>query len=185
MSDVELEYAGFWKRFCSFFLDALCFIPFLIVIIPLNANYRLGQLYTMIPNLFFLFFFHVYLVQKYGGTPGKLIMKIRIRKLDGSAVTYKEAFLRWSVDFFSFIFSSIGIIGVMLQLTDAEFSALPRADFFNIVKPSGYEHLTPAWFRILGVLTGVWVWSEFIVLLTNEKRRALHDFIAGTIVVKI
>jgi uncharacterized RDD family membrane protein YckC len=30
----------------------------------------------------------------------------------------------------------------------------------------------------------LWIYSEFIVLLTNEKRRALHDFMAGTIVIE-
>lgn len=33
------------------------------------------------------------------------------------------------------------------------------------------------------VIVSVWFWSELVILLTNEKRRALHDFIAGTIVV--
>jgi uncharacterized RDD family membrane protein YckC len=28
------------------------------------------------------------------------------------------------------------------------------------------------------------VWGEFLVLLTNRERRALHDFIAGTVVVR-
>ena len=31
----------------------------------------------------------------------------------------------------------------------------------------------------------VWLWSELVVLLLNKKRRALHDFIAGTVVVKV
>ncbi|WP_255590049.1 hypothetical protein [Marinicella meishanensis] len=30
----------------------------------------------------------------------------------------------------------------------------------------------------------VWYWSELLVMLTNERRRALHDFIAGTVVIK-
>jgi uncharacterized RDD family membrane protein YckC len=28
------------------------------------------------------------------------------------------------------------------------------------------------------------LYSEFIVLLTNKKRRALHDFMAGTVVIR-
>jgi uncharacterized RDD family membrane protein YckC len=28
----------------------------------------------------------------------------------------------------------------------------------------------------------IWVWSEVVVMLFNKRRRALHDFIAGTIV---
>ena len=31
----------------------------------------------------------------------------------------------------------------------------------------------------------LWVFSEPIVLLTNKKRRAIHDFIAGTMVIVI
>ena len=30
----------------------------------------------------------------------------------------------------------------------------------------------------------LWTWSELIVMLTNRQRRALHDFIAGTVVIK-
>ena len=29
------------------------------------------------------------------------------------------------------------------------------------------------------------MWSEFIVMMTNDKRRALHDFIAGTVVIQV
>jgi len=34
------------------------------------------------------------------------------------------------------------------------------------------------------VLYAVWVYGELIVLLTNKKRRALHDFLAGTVVIR-
>jgi len=40
----------------------------------------------------------------------------------------------------------------------------------------------PFWF--LAALPGLWFLAEVLTMLTNEKRRALHDFIAGTIVVR-
>jgi uncharacterized RDD family membrane protein YckC len=43
--------------------------------------------------------------------------------------------------------------------------------------------LAPPWYKPAQWGQNVWVWSELIVLLTNRKRRALHDFIAGTVVV--
>lgn len=43
--------------------------------------------------------------------------------------------------------------------------------------------LAPSWYRPLQWVQNAWVWGELIVLLTNRKRRALHDFIAGTVVV--
>jgi uncharacterized RDD family membrane protein YckC len=41
----------------------------------------------------------------------------------------------------------------------------------------------PRWYHPLQIVQNIWVWGELIVLLTNRKRRAIHDFIAGTIVV--
>jgi len=43
--------------------------------------------------------------------------------------------------------------------------------------------LAPSWYKSLQWIQNAWVWGELIVLLTNRKRRALHDFIAGTVVV--
>ena len=37
---------------------------------------------------------------------------------------------------------------------------------------------------ILGMILLVWYWAEIVTMLTNEKRRALHDFIAGTVVLR-
>jgi hypothetical protein len=34
-----------------------------------------------------------------------------------------------------------------------------------------------------GACTLVWGLSELVVLLLNEKRRAVHDYIAGTVVI--
>jgi uncharacterized RDD family membrane protein YckC len=38
--------------------------------------------------------------------------------------------------------------------------------------------------RIISHLGNIWIWSEIIVILTNKRRRAIHDFIAGTVIVK-
>ena len=40
------------------------------------------------------------------------------------------------------------------------------------------------WLQHLGVLALTWYLLEIATMLTNRKRRALHDFIAGTVVVK-
>jgi uncharacterized RDD family membrane protein YckC len=42
----------------------------------------------------------------------------------------------------------------------------------------------PAWFTPVNVLMNIWIWSEFLVMMTNKRRRALHDFMAGTVVVR-
>jgi uncharacterized RDD family membrane protein YckC len=42
----------------------------------------------------------------------------------------------------------------------------------------------PPWYRAVTVLMQVWIWSEFVTMLFNKKRRAIHDFMAGTVVIK-
>jgi uncharacterized RDD family membrane protein YckC len=42
----------------------------------------------------------------------------------------------------------------------------------------------PFWTQPVGVLIQVWIWSEFITMLFNKRRRAIHDYIAGTVVVR-
>jgi hypothetical protein len=32
--------------------------------------------------------------------------------------------------------------------------------------------------------TNIWVYSELIVMLTNKRKRAIHDYIAGTVIVQ-
>lgn len=41
----------------------------------------------------------------------------------------------------------------------------------------------PVWFHWARMASHGWVLSELVVLLLNEKKRALHDYLAGTVVV--
>jgi hypothetical protein len=41
----------------------------------------------------------------------------------------------------------------------------------------------PWWYQLIIIGQQVWLWSEVVILLLNRRKRALHDFIAGTVVV--
>jgi uncharacterized RDD family membrane protein YckC len=45
------------------------------------------------------------------------------------------------------------------------------------------EHV-PAWYATISILQQVWIYSEVVVVLFNKRKRALHDFIAGTVVIQ-
>ncbi len=85
-----MEYAGFWRRFCSCWLDLIVIIPIIAISFWGNEQSRLFHSYYLLPGLAFGIWFHVYLVQRFGGTPGKLLMGIKIAKLDGSPVGLKK-----------------------------------------------------------------------------------------------
>jgi uncharacterized RDD family membrane protein YckC len=66
----------------------------------------------------------------------------------------------------------------LFNITDADFSALSWAEL--VIKQA---ELSPYINEITVAMYG-WMASEVVVLLFNRKKRALHDFIAGTVVVE-
>lgn len=173
-----MQYAGFWKRFGAYWIDVMTFLPIIALSLWGNEQSRLFQLYWLIPGLVIGIWFHVYLVKKYGGTPGKLLLKIKIAKIDGSDVGYKEAVLRYSVLFVISFVMSVGLLPVVLEMTDTEYFSMGWQERTLYM----LEH-TPSWYNAVNIVMNIWIWSEFLVMLTNKKRRALHDFIAGTVVI--
>src|SRR5687767_8252381 len=75
-----------------------------------------------------------------------------------------------------------GTLVAIASFSDEAYSRLSSGQsFFD--RTSAIQARTPSWAAWSNLLTGIWTWSEIIVILFNRKRRALHGFIAGTIVV--
>ena len=174
----QLRYAGFWARFASMLLDGLILTPITGLDWFGSRHFRLFDLYVLVPLLIFQLFWSVWLVRRFGGTPGKLIMGLRIRKVNGEPVGYREALLRCSVDLVLGMLTSIAGIMAATQMTDHEFGTLGFA-----AQQDRLAALQPGWSKPVMLAFQIWTWGELIVLLTNRKRRALHDFLAGTVVV--
>jgi uncharacterized RDD family membrane protein YckC len=178
MATDTLRYAGFWPRLGSLLLDMLIMLPMMAFVTWAAWHYRLFRVYYVIPGTIFVLFYWVYLVRRFGGTPGKLIVGIRIRKLDGQPVGYREALLRHSADLIFGLLMSIATIPHLFHVTDAEYRSLSLRE-----RAKHEADFAPSWFRPLRWTVNAWNCSELVVLLTNPKRRALHDFIAATVVV--
>ena len=178
MNNECLRYAGFWPRVGALLLDLLIMLPMIALMFWGEARYRLFALYYFVPSTLFGLFYSVYLVRRFGGTPGKLIVGVRIRKLDSGPVGYREACLRYLPDYVFTLLTSVALILPLLRMTDGEYQSLAFVE-----RTMRIEKLAPSWYKPLQIAQQVWVWGELVVLLTNSKRRALHDFIAGTVVV--
>jgi uncharacterized RDD family membrane protein YckC len=174
-----LIYGGFWRRFGALWLDFLFMTPLIALNIWGSEQSRLFDLYYFIPGVLFGFFYSVYLVHRYGGTPGKRVMKLRITRIDGSPVGYREAFLRYLPDALFGALGSVALIIAVIHLTDTQYFSATYLNRQFII-----QSVAPSWYKGVMILGQVWVWSEFVVLLTNKKRRAIHDFIAGTVVIR-
>ncbi|MBC3930179.1 RDD family protein [Undibacterium curvum] len=173
-----MDYAGFWRRLGAYLVDLVCLLPLIGINYYLGSHFRLFYLYWFLPELIIGVWFSVYLVYKYGGTPGKLLLKTRIAMVDGSPVTAKAAIVRHSVLFIFSTLSSIAMVYACLQLSDAEYLSLTYMQ-----QAEKLEELAPSWYGINIILMNIWVWGEFFTMLFNKKRRAAHDFLAGTVVI--
>ena len=84
------------------------------------AHYRLFSAYCFLPGALFGVFYSVYLIRRHGGAPGKLTAGLRLRKVDGTEVEYREALLRYLPESISNVPSSIALIVVTAAMSDAD-----------------------------------------------------------------
>jgi uncharacterized RDD family membrane protein YckC len=175
------RYAGFGPRFSAAFLDGLIFWPLAFLFDWLETQSTLSAVACMILNSFLWIGYDVYCHARWGQTIGKMWQKIRVVALDGKRIYFRQAFIRNIVEIIlqsiSIPFMIIAILKIPeATLRESGYGGLNHLLFQENYLPSNY--LT---FFLWAAFT--WSWSEVIVLLTNRQRRAIHDFIAGTVVV--
>jgi uncharacterized RDD family membrane protein YckC len=175
----ENIYAGFWLRVWALILDTVFVLPVLFLTLYLNSLSKHMYFYTFLPTILFMLWYNVYLPQKNGGTPGKLAAGLTIIRLDGNRISWKEAGLLYIVIFAFGIFNMVMMSINLLKIDDVTFMSL------GWIKRSQYLiSLSPITFKIISWLSNLWVIIGYIVLFTNNRKRMIGDFIAGTVVVK-
>ena len=110
----------------------------------------------------------------YGQTVGKMVTKVRVVDYrTGGKISWWQAFLRESVA----ILLAIGmLVWEAVHVLNGS---------WDVGGGATAESATDS--RILWLLVwlpALWFLVEVVTMLSNQKRRALHDFIAGTIVVR-
>ncbi|HLL14084.1 MAG TPA: RDD family protein [Pyrinomonadaceae bacterium] len=172
-----MNYAGFWQRFAAAWIDTfVLFIPILFFW-WLQSVSRPVAIAALLPHAFLLYAYEIYFHGRSGQTIGKKNQNIRVVSLDGGHISWKQAFLRSSVGVGMGFLSMISLLVALLKITDEEFANLGWLEL-----SSRQSEIAPFSMEI-AVATMIWAWSEVVIMLLNRKRRALHDFIAGTVVV--
>lgn len=160
------RYDTFWRRFFAGLIDGLILIPITVFIglAPTNNVFTiiLGVFITYSSVYVYSIFFH----WKTGQTIGKKVMNIRVIDVaENKLLTLRKSFLRDSV---YILLESIGFIFLIIKAIQLGYAPSKNSGIFSYLE----------W---LGVL---WFLLEIITMLTNEKRRAFHDFIAGSVVIR-
>jgi uncharacterized RDD family membrane protein YckC len=175
----EDVYAGFWVRVAAKLLDFIILLPVIGLVFYIDSLSKSANINAMIPNLLFGAAFEVVLVKIYGGTPGKLIMGLKVIKKNGDNIDWQSSFYRYSVEFFLAV---LGVYVMFLTLNLIDDSTYASLGFMK--RNQLISTINPIPMKIQNWTDFAWYISGIIVLISNPRKRTTHDFIAGTVVIK-
>jgi uncharacterized RDD family membrane protein YckC len=164
---MEVLYRTFWPRFWAGVVDGIVFIPINFIDSWVYSHVRWnGALviwFVFASSLPYLY--NVLMHGKYGQTVGKMATKVKVVDVSLAKLSMRQAFLRDSV------YIALTTVGIIIGIPGV-------IDGGN---PTHNPNTVSAWILVYASLA--WFVLELVTMLTNSKRRALHDFIAGSVVV--
>jgi uncharacterized RDD family membrane protein YckC len=173
------HYATFFRRLAAGIIDLLLWVP-LLYGIGWIASQSKPFAYAVLPPFWLAgLLYEPLLLAIFGATVGKLLVGIKVVSVRGERIGWRAALLRSSV---SLAMTAYGVYcvasGIWTTPPDA-FQGQGWSSLFQLIA----LNLPPSR-ETVELAMGFWFWSEFATMLLNSKRRAIHDFLAGTVVVR-
>lgn len=156
------------KRLWAAIVDGIVFMPLLLVeqwIYKTTSDISL--LFAWATFVAFApLVYSVVLHYKYGQTIGKWVATVKVLDISETrTLTFRQAIFR---DSFYLLVAIIGLVYYAVLLTQTDDQQAVLADY------SSFSDNPEFW----------WTLIELITMLTNSKRRAVHDFIAKSVVIR-
>lgn len=164
----NFKYQTFWRRFWALNIDGLIFAPITFAYIWIwyvdvkGFPLFLWILTSSAAQIVYFILMHA----AFGQTIGKMITRVIVLDVSESKLSYKQAVLR----------DIVPVLVWPLNIHWAYMMAYSRLSEEELV--TLFSH------QIVSYSLMVWTMLELITMLLNKKRRALHDFIAGSVVIK-
>lgn len=175
----EFVLAGIGQRIGATLIDFVAWIPVCVADAYAGSLSRSADIAMGGVSLALALFLFVGMVGMFEGTPGKLLLGIRVARADGTRVTWKAAALRYSVYFACVAATTVGTAMAVLSMPDESY--LTQGYLARIVAQSAHQ---PAWAAAVNYFLYAWAFACLISLLVTKRHRTLCDFLAGTIVVR-
>jgi len=169
---VDYKYSTFGPRFRAGFVDGLVFLP-----VSLLDNYFLSPLraaWILIAWALFSYpAYWVYSVSLHayrGQTVGKKAQHVKVLDVSEQRIpSLKQALLR---DIGAIVFNCCGLVYFIYLVFTKSYG--------------GPDSVANHWpLIVLGFANLGWFLLEIMTMLTNPKRRAFHDLVANTVVVRV
>ena len=107
----SVKKGGFWIRYAAWLIDTIILNIIGVILLRIGAvafdlassglqNLEVGEMMSiMVPYLFFMIivniFYFTFFHGSTGQTPGKMLCRLKVVRLNGEALGYNKAFLRW------------------------------------------------------------------------------------------
>lgn len=174
----NLVYSTFGSRLLAAIVDGLITGGLVMCVSLISGLSKDIYFITAAIQVIFIIFYHVYLVQASGATPGKRVTGLKIVKLDGSDVGWTEAILRYLPTFLLTLLSLLLTAAAVVAM-DAEsyegYSWWERSQALGLHAPTAS--------LVIQGITGLWGLADIITFFATKNNRALHDLIAQTVVI--
>jgi len=164
------KYDTFWPRFGAGLIDGILFLPLMWGIFVLMK--RSDTALTFVP-LFILFqyafiSYSIVMHARYGQTLGKMATNVRVMDISERPLSPQQAVMR------DLPYLAILTVETVFGLLWAFEGGVPSIDLVVESNNVVFEYVDTGWFIL-----------EIVTMLFSEKRRALHDIIADSVVVRI
>lgn len=167
---IEHKYATFWPRFWAGSVDGLIFMPLdwihSLVFSHCDSAPLLIFVHVVSSSAFLVY--SILMHGKRGQTIGKKVCGVIVLDVSERPLSMRQAVLR---DILYVILLPIFLVRDIVHIIQGiDISAPPNSTLLD---------------TIMGCFVLVFFLLEMATMLTNRKRRALHDLIAGSVVVRV
>ncbi len=175
-----MNYARFRLRLGAHVLDIIVLLSILAFLLAVGStNWLLSVWLIPIEGLLF-YIYTLYFHATSGQTLGKRQLGIRVVTLEGGALGIAGSFRRNLIMLIESLPWIVATMFATLRVSDEQFRSLHGHAYTQLLK-----NLRPEWYPMTLTIFNVILVAEISAILLTKKRRSLHDFVGGTVVVKV
>lgn len=169
----QYRIAGFGARLGAALLDSLFLSPLAALMLYNSYEIRSYEIFVVLICITSLY--KPLMEYKFGGTLGKMVVKIKIVNKDYAPITLNQAFIRWIHYFPNFIFTLVGTYSLFNLMGDTQFETITELLQWqqDNTHPNVLETYAPS----------LIVFFAAFVLIDKKAKRGLHDILANTYVI--
>jgi uncharacterized RDD family membrane protein YckC len=182
LSDASVKVpAGLWARAVAAWIDGLIAFALGTAVAAIVAPpFPFVALDTFVVGIPIAVFMHVWCLVRFGGSPGKLLMKLRVVAHGDATLSVRHALLRLAP---GLIFSATAAVIVFISLWRMGLDAHAFAALSRQAQQRLQLAVSPIFLLGLAYARDGFVLGDIFMAYHNNDHRSLRDLVAGTVVV--